>query len=98
MNDLADDVEELGEVAVTEFVAGPDLGGELGGAGAAAGEITAVPGRADAEGHVGVLGVGKDEPPGAGVRLDLGQLGIERFHEGSNHGDTEDTEFRGRSS
>ena len=77
VHDLADDVEELGQVAVAELVAGPDFGREARRALAAQGEVRTRPGRAHAEGHISVLRVRDDECAGRRVGLDLGQLGFE---------------------
>src|SRR6266511_864141 len=80
VGDLADDVEELRQVAITELVASPDLGRKLREPGAAPREVVARPRRADAKGHVGVLGVGDDECARARIRFDLSEFGVEGFH------------------
>ena len=65
LDDLRDDVAELGQAAVAQLAA-VRLGRAAGGA--------------DGQGHVGVLGVGEDEVLAAvRVGVDAGQFEVERF-------------------
>ena len=65
LDDLRDDVAELGEAAIAQL---------------AAVRFRRAAGSADGQGHVGVLGVGEDEVLAAvRIGVDAGQLEIERF-------------------
>ena len=65
LDDLRDDVAELGQSAIAQF---------------AAVRFRRAAGRADGQGHVGVLGVGEDEVLAAvRIGVDAGEFDVERF-------------------
>ena len=69
MHDFADDVEELRQVAMTEFFAGPNFRRETRRPFAGRGEIIAGTGGTDAKRHVRVLGISDNEGARRGIRF-----------------------------